>query len=519
MPLDACFLTVLTDELNRLCAGGRVDKIHQPSDGEVVLSLRGSSGSHRLLVSIAGQTPRIHVTAIARENPARPPMFTMLLRKHLQNARLRVIEQEPNERVARLCFDAADEMGTPCEKRLIAELMGRNSNLILTDGEGRILDSLRRTDIQSPHPVAPGMFYRLPASRPTPSPVITREMEHCAQGDVHALLRARSGEFAPYVLTDGGVARDFYFMPLRQYDGAYKAERFQGTYSELLDTLCTQKEIQAKLAQKLSGVRKRAVGALERVRRKMHAQQAELAAALDRERLRQYGDLLMACPRPETRGLSEITVEDYYGNEGDTAAIPLNVTLSLSQNAAAYYKTYRKMKTAEAQLARQLETARSEVLYWESVLDELSRVTSEKELDEIREELNPKPENPKAKRQKPLPPETHIASDGTIIRVGRNNRQNDELTLRLAAKNDLWFHAKNIPGSHVVASASGGKVSESALLEAARLAAVNSKARHSRKVEVDYTSVKHVKKPPGAKPGMVLYTNFKTILADVTPRE
>ncbi|MCL2031130.1 MAG: NFACT family protein [Oscillospiraceae bacterium] len=568
MPIDAFFLTALAGELDETLRGARADKIHQPSDCELLIALRGPNGAARLLIAAGGGTPRAHITAISRENPTHAPMFCMLLRKHLTSARLRAVRQVPLERILEFEWDTRDEMGVPSVKFLIVELMGRNSNIALAaEEEGnpsarRVLDCLRRGGLDSPRPIQAGMFYRPPenrdagkadplsvtreafdrlreARRDAPpedfltgafagfSPLLAREITlEDGTGDLAGRFfahtdRLRERRFAPYILRGAdGAPKDFYSVPLRQYGSLYTCEAFDGTFSQLLDAVCGEKEQAARLGQCAAELRKPIKTQLARLRKKLLLQAQTLEESRDRERFRRWGDLLMANLHrmEEARGRKSITVDDFYGAPGDTADIPLDKTKNLQQNAAQYYTKYRKLKHAASAVAAQMEAARADLGYWESVSEALSRAESRSEIDEIRGEILPeklraKPGRRPPKADVPAKAQLYISSEGVPFRVGRNNRQNDELTTRQAGRNDIWLHAQKVPGCHVVIDTSGGTPpGDQTLLEAATAAALYSAAAENPKAAVDYTRVKHVKKPPGAKPGMVIYHEFQTIL-------
>jgi predicted ribosome quality control (RQC) complex YloA/Tae2 family protein len=574
MPLDTFFLTALAGELDEALRGARIDKIHQPSEREALFSLRGPNGAARLLIAAGGGTPRAHITAIPRENPRSAPMFCMLLRKYLTSARLRAVRQTPLERILEFEWDTQDEMGVPSVKRLVVELMGRNSNIALVAEDARVLDSLRRGGLDSPRPIQAGLFYRPPESpsdAPKTDPLsVTREgfdallEAHRDSKPEDFLMNAFSGfspllareialedggsglaerffahmdlvrekRFAPYLLRGAdGTPKDFYYAPLRQYGSLYTCERFDGTFSQLLDVVCTEKEKAARLVQRVADLRKLAGNHCARLRKKLVLQAQTLEESKDRERFRQYGDLLMANLHrsEEARGRKSLTVDNFYGEPGDTADIPLEEAKNLQQNAAWFYTKYRKLKNAASAVAGQMETARADLEYWESVLESLMRVTCQSDIDEIRAEIAPakmpaKPGKKPPKAEKAAKAQVYRSSEGILFRVGRNNRQNDELTMRQAGKNDIWLHAQKVPGCHVVIdtseggwSSAGGRSSATppdsqTLLEAATAAALFSAASENPKVAVDYTRVKHVKKPPGAKPGMVIYHEFQTII-------
>lgn len=466
MPIDAATVAALAEELSEALEGGRIDKVYMPSKHEVHLTGRALSGSFRLLISANPQRARTHLTAISRENPQVPPMFCMLMRKYLVGARFAGLYQPPMERVIQFYWDAADEMGVISRKTLIAEMIGRHANIILVDAEGRIIDCLRRADPEmSPdRPLLPGLFYRDPPAR------------------------GAAPEAAPPPVFDGSV-------------------------SEKMDTLYTLRDQEEQLAQKTSALVKSAKNSRDKLIKKTGYLRQELFDAQNREHLREKADLLMANLHNVERGAESVTVEDFY-HDCALLTIRLDPAKTPQQNAAAFYKSYTKQKNAEAAVTGQLELAQRDIEYWESVLEQLSRVTCERDIEEIRDELTPRKASQKGKTPKVSQPLRFRSSEGFIFRAGRNNRQNDLLTMRLANRNDIWLHTQKIPGCHVVIETNGTAPGERTLFEAATVAAWYSQAKTSPKVPVDYTSVKYVKKPPGARPGMVIYERFQTLLVE-----
>lgn len=567
MPFDAMFLSAVCDELRQELIGARVEKIQQPARDMVVLQLRGKA---RLLLSASGNRPRFHVTQASYENPAQPPMFCMLLRKHLAGGRIAAIEQPPAERSVELTLDCTDEMGTPCQKRLILELMGRNSNLILTDGENRILDCMRRVDFEmsEQRQVLPGLFYhrpprqegkltpqeltkpaleRLLAQTAAPvhldrwivdhvagiSPLIARELAFgfCGEtdADVLTLDRARLAEALtqpsllqarqPTLLLCGGRPKDFTYCPIRQY-GAYMTARTMPSFSALLDAFYTETEQRERMLQKSQSLRRTVTNLLERTRRKLAAQRKEREASLDRETLRRRGDIVTANLHAMTRGMTVLRAEDFYQEDMPEIEIPLRPELSPQQNAARFYKEYNKAKHAEKILAEQIARGEIEEEYLGAVLDELNRAESERDLAEIRAELEAGGyvRNADRRRQQKQPasrPMRFRSSDGFEILVGRNNRQNDQLSLKTARRDDLWLHIQKFHGTHVIICCAGAPVPDGTITEAAMLAAWYSQAREGQNVPVDVTQVRNLRKPNGAKPGMVVYDRYRTVI--VTP--
>lgn len=575
MPFDAYFLTAVVQELKPILLGARIDKIQQPSRDTVLLQLRGRE---KLLLSANVNRPRIHLTQASFDNPAQPPMFCMLLRKHLSGGRIAELTQPTAERVLRLSFDCTDEMGVPCRKELILELMGRNSNLILTGADGRILDCLRRVDFEmsETRQVLPGLFYHEPPKQDkripqetgeaelfallqaedSPkrldkwlidtfaglSPLIARELTYRLTGetdtDILTLDRPKAAAFLarelsmqtapkPYLLLREGEDKpaDFTYRSIAQY-GDYMLLRELPSFSALLDAFYTETDRADRIRQKSQTLRKTVTTLHERARRKLEIQRQEREATLDREALRRMGDIVTANLHAITRGQTLLRAVDFYDAEMQEIEIPLKPNLSPQQNAARFYKDYAKAKHAEKILTEQIAQGEIEVNYLAGVLEELSRAENERDLSEIRAELEDggylraadRRKNGKAgkqMKQAPAKPMGFCSSDGFPIYVGRNNRQNDQLSLKTAQKNDIWLHAQKIHGAHVIIASAGSEVPDQTITEAAMLAAYYSEAREGQNVPVDVTPVRFLKKPNGAKPGMVVYDRYRTVI--VTP--
>ena len=568
MAFDAYFLTAVLDEVRQKCIGARVDKIHQPSRDTLILHLRGRESREKLLFAANPTAPRLHLTSASPENPAEPPMFCMLLRKHLLGARLTEISQPPMERAAAFTFDCTDEMGFPVQKKLVAELMGRTCNLYLLGPDGRILDCLRRIglDESARRPALPGLNYQEPepVRKENPlivqdyvnlltepgadilsdrlmdtlgglSPLVCREAALFAVGSTDARISSldvdstadKLGLFfhehlnhpKPYVYTlADGTPKQFAFCPIRQYGGCQEATSF----GALLDSFYTVRDRKDAMRQKSQAVRKTVQNLCTRLTRKMALQEKELEATYDRERLRQLGDILTANIHRITKGQTKIVCEDFYDENMAPVEIPLSPILSPQQNAAKFYKDYARMKNAEKELTHQLTLGETELSYLKSVLDELNRAQTDGELEEIKQELQEQgylraEGNRKRPRQGKLAPMRFASTDGYPIYVGRNNRQNEELTFRLARKDDIWCHASKVHGSHVIISCGGTTPPDDTITQAAQLAAYYSETGDGQNVPVDVTAVKQVKKIPGGKPGMVIYHTYKTVIANPYP--
>ena len=564
MAFDAFYLTCVLDEIRDL-GEARVDKIHQPARDTVILHLRGRENRAKLLINPNPAAPRLHLTAANPENPPEPPMFCMLLRKHLSGARLVAVTQPAMERCAVFTFSCIDELGDQVQKQLVAELMGRTCNLYLLGADGRIIDCLRRIGLdESARPALPGLHYQQPEAvlKDDPlncdyvnllrkpgsdvladrlmdclgglSPLICREAALFAAGatdarveglDIAATAEKLQLFFAehlnhptPCYYSQGGSPRQFAFCPIRQYGSYDTAESF----CALLDSFYSRRDNQNAMRQKSQTLRKTVTNLTQRLTRKLAIQEKELAATYDRERLRQLGDILTANLHRITKGQPLVRAEDFYDENMNTVEIPLNPTLSPQQNAAKFYKDYTRMKNAEKELTRQLEIGREELRYLQSVLDELNRATSDQELEEIRQELQAggyvKADSGKKRpKQGKLPPMRFVSTDGYPIYVGRNNRQNDELTFKLARKDDLWLHASNVHGSHVIISCGGATPPDDTVTQAAQLAAYYSESAGGQNIDVDATAVRQVKKVPSAKPGMVIYHTYRRVIVNPYP--
>ena len=565
MAFDAYFLTAVLNELRSEATGARVEKIHQPARDSVILLLRTEKGRQKLLLAANPASPRLHLTTASPENPDQPPMFCMLLRKHLSGARLNSIEQPAMERCATFIFDSTDEMGYPVQKRLVCELMGRTCNIYLLGPDGRILDCLRRVGLdESNRPALPGLNYQAPeaVAKQDPaamdvtdfdlllrgpgadklsdrlmdnlgglSPLVCREAAIFAAGDLdaraddlgtdtaeklHTFFREHLGHPAPYfVRGKDGVPKYFAFCPIREYGEYETAESF----TALLDSFYTLRDRNDAMRQKSQAVRKTVSNLCQRIRRKIAIQEKELAATLDRERLRQLGDIVTANIHSIKKGQKILEAEDFYDENMTVIQIPISEVLSPQENAAKFYKDYTRMKNAQKELTHQLELGRTELSYLESVLDELTRADSEQALEEIRQELQAggyvrKDTGKKRMKQSKLAPMRFESTDGIGIYVGRNNRQNDELTFKLASKGDIWLHAQKVHGSHVIIAANGRSVPDDTITQAAQLAAYHSELRLGKNVPVDVTPVKQIKRPPGAKPGMVIYHTYRTVIVN-----
>ena len=569
---DGIFLRHIKKEIEDAALGARVSQIYQPNRDELVLVLRTYEGTRKLLLSSRANSPRVNFCVKTPENPAQPPMFCMLLRKRLGGGKLVSLRQPGCDRVLFLDFDCINELGEQEGLSIVCEIMGMYSNLIVINRDtGIILDAIKRVDltVSSRRFVLPNIPYELPDAQDKlnilehsaeeiaeaacrlpaetvlskalmntvqgVSPIVTRELEYrVGEGTTNRLTGAAyarlievlrgfketaesCGERPCIVYREDGRPMDFSFMPICQY-GDFAEVRETAGFSDTVDEFYEERDARERMRVKSHSLQKLLTNLIVRTARKINKQQTELAQCGNREQLRICGDLLHANLYRIERGARFADVENFYDENGGTMRIRLNPAISPAANAQKYYKDYQKAKTAETVLAEQIEKGRTELAYLESVADSVERAETERELAQIREELTEQGylRRPKGKqpRQAQLPPKEFQSTDGFTILVGRNNRQNDRLTLKTAAKTDVWLHTKDIHGSHVIIRAEGQPVSGTAIRQAAALAAYHSKARESTNVPVDYTLVKNVSKPAGAKPGMVIYVRNKTVYVD-----
>ena len=562
MPLDSITVSALASELRPRVTGAKIDKVQQPERDTVILSLHGPGGSAKLALCGGVGNARVHLTEASYENPERPPMFCMLLRKHLCGARITALEQPERERILIFRLDGYDELGAPTRKTLAVEMIGRGTNIILVDGEERIIDCLRRvdSDMSALRQVLPGLIYRLPLqqSKPDPfaltaaerrtlweqrdaalppekwllqtysclSPLICRELVFRCGGDTEALPACldaltesvAAGEYTPFMLLEDGRPKDFSFLRIRQYGDAVQGEPFP-TFSALLDAFYTRRSRAEDMRRRTAALRKTVKNALDRTQRKLAMQAEDLKRTGQREEKRRWGELITAnLYRAPATGAKQMTVEDFYTEGTPELTIPLDPLKSPQQNAAAYFREYTKAKTAEQYLTRLIAENEQTAAYLSSVLDEIDRASGEQDITDIRRELTGtgyiRAKRSGNEKERPTAPLRYRSTEGYEILVGRSNLQNDMLTTKTARKGDVWLHAQKIHGSHVIIRCEGVTPDDGTLREAASLAALHSQAANGGKIPVDYTRVKYVRKPAGAMPGMVTYTEYSTIIAE-----
>ena len=549
MAFDASVIRCLTRELDEKLTGARIDKIHQPQKDELYIVLRSMGGNYRLVISVNPSCSRLNLTERKYENPPQPPMFCMLLRKHLSSGKIIKIEQVDFERIIIFHIESYDELGDLTVKKLIVEIMGKHSNIILVNKDDKIIDSIKRIDIStsSVRQVLPSLTYKLPPNdRKNPLECSEKDLPELDKREPEkALLSEFSGispqlateilrigfdavigkinenRFNPTVIYKKGNTTpiDFAAISLSQYGTDYDVIEKE-SISKAIEEFY-EKKAHAALLNRLSSELIRLISNnIDRCEKKLSIFERQIQDASKREKYRIYGELLTANLYRIQYGDKEITVDNYYSETGEKVTIQLEENLSPAKNAQKYYTRYNKAKTSEEQALIQKDKTEKELLYLESVADEILRAESPLEIAEIKEELRDtgyiaKDANARKKKEtisKPL----EFDVNGYKVFVGRNNRQNDFLTLKTARSVDIWLHTKNIPGSHVIIQKKEGEeIPDEVILEAAILAAKNSKAKNSSKVPVDYTVVKNVKKPSGAKPGMVIYDHYNTIYVNL----
>ena len=576
MAFDAGMLSAAVYEIKTVGGGGRIEKIMQPERDEIVFQMRTTSGGKRLLID-TGSNPRIGFSSLTKENPAQAPMFCMLLRKHLTGATLASVEQEGFERVVTLGFDCRDEMGFACKKYIIAEIMGKYSNLIFTDGDKKIISAIKIVDFStsSQRQVLPGMRYELPPSQNKLDPrhvdaetftrlykaeaeerpcekfitgtfcgissAVAREMVFLATRHTDTPMRycnpqllfdyfsrvmdrIRNNNYQPAAVLDGGRPVEYAFIPLTQYTGL--EQKTFDSVGELLDVYFEGRDRDTRVRQRASDLLRILSQTEARISKKIQLQKNELAECEQAAEYKKYGDMITANLYALTRGMSRAEIVDYEdwdeeSGEYGKCVIELDTRLTPSANAQKYYKKYAKARNAKVELAKQIEIGERELEYVYTVFDALSHAENTADLMQIREELYhsgyaSRMKGYAAPKKQPAPTVMEfVTSNGYRVLCGKNNVQNEYITHKIAEKQDYWFHAKNVPGSHVLLITNGEEPAEIDFTEAAMIAAQYSKAVGGALVPVDYLFAKNIKRVPGAKPGFVTYNTNWT--AYVTP--
>jgi len=576
MALDGIVIKNIIKELNTTILNGRVDKIYQPEKDEIMINIYNKGNTHKLLISANSSNPRIHLTNSSKDNPSSPPMFCMLLRKHLTGGTVLNVEQYEMDRIIFIDISSLDELGNMTTKRLVVEIMGKYSNIILVDKDStKIIDAIKRvtSEMSRVREVLPGTIYTLPKqeNKINPlsisqneffeqlakqneslkthkffynsfmgmSPLIAKEICYLSNidmdmpigmlsnDDINRLYntflsvmdKVKNEKFSPTLIRKeySEDYRDFYCLDIEQFGDDRKVQ--MESINIVLDKYYTINDKLDRIHQKSQAIKKSIQVKLERSLNKLAKQKQELLDSQKREKYKVYADLISANLYRIEKGMEEVELENFYDENLSKITVPLDKKLSGTENAQMYYKKYAKLKNAYKLLLSQIPETEKEIEYLENVLNSLDNCTEIVELEEIKEELIMegylKGKLPKNKTSKSSKPHHYISTDGFHIYVGKNNKQNDVLTLKTARKNDLWLHAQKMPGSHVIVRVENKPIPESTLLEAAMLAAYYSKGKNSNNVPIDYTEKKNVKKPKDAKAGMVIYENYKTIF--VTP--
>ena len=572
MPLDGIVVSNIKHELNKTILGGRIDKIHQPEQDELLFNIRNNSKTHKLMICANSSNPRIHLVNNTKENPLTAPLFCMVLRKHLQNGKIVSIKQPDFERVLEIYVESLNEMGDLSLKRLIIEIMGKHSNIILVSNEGVVLDSIKHVsyDKSSLRQVLPGKDYSVAPSQNKINPLkITKEnfdlsiaakeqkvsemiyksytgispvmaSEICVRAginpssytsellddDIKNLYSIfweiigfiETEKYSPEIIYDkANKPVEFYAFSLSMYNGYEK--KLNDSISDVLEHYYKEKDLIYRTSQKTQDLRKLIQNQIERLVKKKAIQEKTLKDVLSRDFYKTCGEIITANIYAIKKGMTTFKTINFY-DDNKEIEIELDSTLTAAENAQKYFKRYNKEKRAYTATIEQLKQTEEDFLYLDSVLNTLSLPLLESDIREIREELFEagfikkisKKKNEKPKKSKLL---TFTSNDGFLIYVGKNNKQNDEITFKIAEPNDIWFHVKNIPGSHCLIKTEGKKVSDSTIEFAAQIAAAYSKAKNETLVSVDYTNKKNVKKHPSKKLGMVVYENYKT--ANVEP--
>lgn len=576
MAFDGITTYAVLRELNQKLLGGRIDKIYQPDADEIILGVRSLGSNCRLLLTAQARCPRIHITDQRPENPLSPPMFCMLLRKHIAGGKIISMAQYHMDRIVELTVEAVNEMGDLVQKRLILEMMGKHSNLFLIDEHGVIIDAIHHVTAQmsSVRPVMPGMLYELPTHNAKVNPLTISSYEACAEAlrtqpgpvqksiylsmngispfmareilfragvddkshldnltpeELEAIYHAFSQVFAEMVegrneytiYLDGDVMKEFTVLPSQLMEGANSLS--YSTISELLDVFYKKQDVHNKIQQKSQDLHKLISNNLDRARRKAALQEKQMEDTKDREEDRIAGELITANIYQLKKGMTTVELVNFYEEDMPLVTIRLDSTLTPAQNAQKYFNRYNKAKRTEAALTEQLQSTYEEIEYLESIETSLALSNQERDLENLRMELHEagyiRRMRKVTKNLSASKPMSFTTSEGVKILIGKNNIQNDQLTFKTASPYDLWLHVKDIPGSHTILFVSGltegEDYTEKSILEAAKLAASFSKAANGSNVPVDYTLRRYVKKPSGSKPGFVIYTHQQTLY--VTP--
>lgn len=568
MAFDGVVISNIVRDMRARLTGGRIYKIYQPENDEINLVIKNQGTTYRLMLNASATLPLVYFLSENKQNPAIAPNFCMLLRKHIGNGRITAVEQPGFERIIQIDIEHLDEMGDICKKKLLIELMGKHSNIIFMENNGRIVDSIKRigAQISSVREVLPGYDYVLPPNEKRSPLEVTKEYfqsvileksmsvekaiyssitgfskmiasELCYEAGVDGnfstdslaednkeklwnifeqlVLRIKEGRYEPVIVYDGEEPVAFSAVPLTIYKDL-EQEHFEDI-SELLMRYYAKKDIYSRIHQKSTDLRKVLATAVERTSRKYDIQRKQLKDTEKRDQYRIYGELLQTYGYQAQPGDKSVTVMNYYTNEELT--IPLDETLTAVENSNKYFNRYNKLKRTYEVSLMLVEESKAALDHLLSLQNSIEIADSEADLAEIKEEMvlagliKARPGKKNGVRQEKSKPLHYISSDGFHMYVGKNNLQNDRLTFKTANTKDLWFHAKEMPGSHVIVKLEGAEdVPDATYEEAARLAAYYSSGKTSPKVEIDYTRRGNLKKPPQANPGYVIYhTNYSMI--------
>lgn len=578
MAFDGITVSAIKAEIEDKILGGRIDKVYQPEKDEIILGIRSMGQAYKLLLTSNASNPKFHFTQTNPSNPMTPPLFCMVMRKHLQSGKIIKIEQPDFDRILNIYVESLNELGDYSVKKLVLEIMGRHSNIILTDENNTILDCIKHIghDTSSVREVLPGREYTLP---PSQGKINTLELDNnnfnevlennpsfeiqsviyknytgispiaaseiCYRANVNGSTPVetltdiqkeivfnkfaglvediKANRFYPESITnEKGKTIDFSPIEMTQFNGL-EIKKYT-SISELIESFYANRDFAYRIGQKTQDLRKLITQNIERCIRKKDIQMQTLRSIKNRDELRLKGELLTANIYSIKKGMTTVELPNYYSENQELVAIELDSNKTPSENAQKYYKAYNKAKRTFEALKDQIKSNDEELAYLESVLTSVNNCTDEQDVKEIRRELREegyvkKVKNQKDKSKKYSVPLHFISQDGFDIYVGKNNIQNDELTLKFARPRDIWMHTKNIPGSHVIIVANGQTIPDTTLNEGAMLSAFYSKAKNSSKVPVDYTEKKNVKKPNGSKPGFVIYETNKTAYITTSEEE
>ncbi len=570
MPFDGGMTAAVAWELNTKLTGAKIEKVYMPTSDEIVLLLHTQNGSCRLSLSASAHMPKVGITTVIKENPATPSAFCMHMRKQLIGCKIKGVTQPDFERVIKISLDGYDELGFPTVKHIYAEIIGKCSNVILTDDNGRIINLIKPVDFStsSKRQLLPGAPYEMPPSQGKKdplseteeefvqalkgydgvaesffmrytgfSPLIARELAYKASAlgkpcDVTSpkmmysafsslTENIKNGVFIPVLLSQNGKPADFTFFDIGQYAGEYNAD-ILGSFGELTDTFFGKRELADRIKQRTQDIFRLLTNAETRLKKKTANQKRELDECGEKDKYRIWGELIKANLHAVVKGANTLEAVNYYEEDCPTIKIPLDRKLTATANSQKYFKKYSKLKTAETELKRQIELSEKELEYIYTVFDSLTKATEEAEIVQIRSELYEsgyasKMKSAQLKKIPKTKPMRFITSNGYEVLAGKNNTQNDELTHKIAERSDWFFHVKGAPGSHVIMFSKGEEPDAVDFTEAAEIAAFYSSKKGADNIDVDYTLVRNVKKPSGSKPGFVVYgTNYS---ATVSPTE